>query len=326
MEIHINIYCFSLFMPKLPNKEFRAMIPLLREKGFYQHEEPRNICWQQYNESQIEDLTESLDFIRDAVDETEYMKTKGKRGRPLTDPKDLTKAILICELLGSTERRSQGWSKILGPYVGISAQLDDRTIGDAYNKPEVIFILNQIFREYKDSDGILAGDGTGLETSRKENYETNKKYREYMTSIVDSREIVQAFDVSGLQECKAMHKLVMQIKGIELTLDAGFVDRKLVYKIAEQGMNPYVFPKKNLKLNGSIAWKNMYLDLFLDVMSWLTHYHQRSHSESFHASFKTVFGMITKRRGFCILTQVTARIVLHNRRRLAYFNRLPKAS
>ncbi|MBS3114460.1 hypothetical protein J4448_05145 [Candidatus Woesearchaeota archaeon] len=64
------------------------------------------------------------------------------------------------------------------------------------------------------------------------------------------------------------------------------------------------------------------MDLFVDVMSWLTEYHIRSHSESFHSSFKTKYGMITKRRISSILAHVTARIILHNRRRLAYFNRI----
>ena len=109
-------------------------------------------------------------------------------------------------------------------------------------------------------------------------------------------------------------------------MDAGFNDRKLVRKIDELGMTPYVFPKKNNNLNGSLAWKNMYLELFYDVMGWLTEYHQRSHTESFHSSFKRVYGAITKRRVTAKLSQVTARIILHNRRRLSYFNRLKKAS
>ena len=55
----------------------------------------------------------------------------------------------------------------------------------------------------KDSDGILSGDGTGLETSRRQNYGDNKSStKEFLTSIVDSREIIQAFDFSGEDECK----------------------------------------------------------------------------------------------------------------------------
>ena len=147
-----------------------------------------------------------------------------------------------------------------------------------------------------------------------------------MTSIVDSREIVQAFDTSGEQECKAMHKLIKRVYGDSLRLDAGFNDRKLVQEIAEMGMIPYVFPKCNNDLNGRTAWKSMYLELFLSVMEWLTEYHLRSHSESFHASFKQVYGPVTKRRVTSMLSQVTARIILHNRRRLSYFRRLANVS
>ena len=72
-------------MPKLPNKEFRAMVPLLREMDFYEHEEPRKISWPEYNLSQIENAYETLKFIKDSVDNVEYLDTKGKTGRPLTD-------------------------------------------------------------------------------------------------------------------------------------------------------------------------------------------------------------------------------------------------
>ena len=313
-------------MPKLPNKEFRAMVPLLREKGFYESEEQRRISWSEYNLSQIDDAYETLVFIRDSVDKAQYMLLKGKTGRPLTDPKVLAKAVLLCEALGLTERSAQGWLKILGPFLGIRDILDDRTIGEAYDKVEVVFILKQVFESSKTCDGVLGGDGTGLETSRKQNYESQKKAGDYMTSIVDSREVVQAFDISGEQECKAMHKLIENVYGNSLRLDAGFNDRELVRKIAEKGMIPYVFPKKYNNLNGDLAWKLMYLELFYDVMHWLTQYHLRSHTESFHASFKTKHGMITKRRPATKLSQVTARIVLHNRRRTSYFSKLANAS
>jgi hypothetical protein len=63
-------------------------------------------------------------------------------------------------------------------------------------------ILYEIFLTTIDSDGILSGDGTGLEKTRKQNYESQKKNYEgwYMTSIVDSREVVQAFDITGREK------------------------------------------------------------------------------------------------------------------------------
>lgn len=309
-------------MVKLPNKEFQQMVPLLREKGFYEHQDIRPISWPEYSLSQIMDAKETLEFIRDAVDEVETLSLKGKVGKPLTNPCSLAKAVLASEAFGFTERNAQGWLNILSPFLGVKEKLDDRTIGDAYDKIEVIYILKQVFEKTKSSDCKLSGDGTGLETSRKQNYEQNKKTGEYMTSIVDSREIVQAFDFSGKHECQAMHDLIEQVHGNSLSLDAGFNDRELVKRIDELEMIPYVFPKKNNILNGNLAWKQMYLELFLDVIQWLTKYHTRSHSESFHSSFKTKYGIITKRRPTARLSQVTARIILHNKRRQAYLNRL----
>jgi len=309
-------------MTKLPNKEFRQMVPLLRTKGFYEHETPRQISWPEYTLSQIEEATELLDFIRVSVDKCKCSNNKGKVGRPLTEPKHLAKAILLCEALGFVERTSQGWVRIMGPYIGINDELDDRVIGEAYDRIEVSHILRQVFEMTKKSDGRLGGDGTGLEKSRKENYESAKAYASYMISIVDSREIVQAFELGERGECKVMHRLIDEVKGDSIRLDAGFNNRELVKKIVELEMLPYVFPKKNNNLNGSPAWKRMYLELYYDVMQWLTEYHQRSHTESFHSSFKRKNKLLMKIRPLAQLNQVMARIILHNRRRLAYFDRI----
>jgi transposase len=256
------------------------MVPLLREKGFYEHAEPRAISWPEYNLSQIREAKDLLVFIQDSVDKACSIVRLGQVGKPLTDAKCLAKAVLLCELLGFTERSAEGWLDILGPFLGVYEHLDDRVIGEAYGRVEVLHILKQVFEMSKTSDGKLSGDGTGLETSRKQNYENNKKAGEHMTSIVDSREVVQAFDISGKQECQIMFKLIEEVEGDSLRLDAGFVCRELTRLIDERGMIPYIFPKSNVILNGSLAWKNMYLELYYDVWQWLKEYHQRSHSET----------------------------------------------
>lgn len=312
-------------MTNLPNVEFRKMVPLLRKKGFYQSEEPREISWPEYNLSQIKEAQEVLDFIKGAVDACFYIR-KRKIGRPLTNPKSLAKAILINEALGFVERTSQGWIDILGSYVGIYEKLDDRVIGEAYDRIEVTRILREVFHNSKNSDGKLCGDGTGLEKSRKENYEAAKKYASYMISIVDSREVVQAFELGKRGECKVMKSLIEEVDGESIRLDAGFNDRELVRRIAELEVIPYVFPKSNNKLNGDLSWKKMYLELYYDVMTWLTEYHQRSHAESFHSSFKRKNRLLMKLRSLAQLNQVMARIILHNRRRISYFDKLVKSN
>jgi transposase len=312
---------------KLPNEQFRKLVEFINEtrkdksKKIYEDKEIREIDWIAYNQSQINDSKETLLFIKKAVDKC--VDPPNKVGKPLTNPKSLAKAILACESFGLTERKAQGFLELFGKCIGIKEKLDDRTIGNAYEKREVAFILRQIFEMTKDSDGKLSGDGTGLETSRKQNYgEDMKSTKEFLTAIVDSREIIQAFDFSGKDECKAMHSLIEEVDGDSLRLDSGFNDRELVRKIVEQGMLPYVYPRKNNVLNGSDAWKEMYFEFMIDVIEWLQEYYQRVHCESFHSSFKRVFGIIRKTRHHSKFIQVMARIILHNRARLSYFKRI----
>jgi len=311
----------------LPNEQFRKLVEFINKsrkdktKKIYEDRNIREINWSAYTLSQTNNVIETLSFIRNAVDKCIDPPTKV--GKPLTNPKELAKAILICEAFSLTERNAQGFLELFGNKVGINEKLDDRTIGNAYEKKEVAFILRQVFEMTKDSDGILAGDGTGLETSRRQNYgKERQSTKEFLTSIVDSREIIQAFDFSGEDECKAMHSLVEEVKGESLRLDAGFNDRELVRKIVEFGMLPYVYPKKNNKLNGDECWKEMYFEFMIDVIEWLQEYYLRVHAESFHSSFKRVFGIIRKVRGHSKFIQVLARIILHNRARLSYFKRI----
>jgi len=199
----------------LPNKDFRKLVKSTRDPEFkkeiYEAQEQRKIDWPAYNLSQIKQIKESLNFIRESVNYSYCPKVR----KNATSPKLLAKAILLAELLQSPERPAEGWIELLGPYVGVHKKIDDWVLGDAYSRPEVARILYEIFLATRDSDGILGGDGTDLERTRKQNYESQKKDYEgwYMTSIVDSREIVQAFDVTGRGEREVMKELIKIVSG-----------------------------------------------------------------------------------------------------------------
>lgn len=306
---------------RLPNAEFRRLVKSTRDPKFkkeiYEAREQREIDWPAYNLSQIKQVKETLNFIKKSVNLSYASKVRSNA----TNPRALAKAILLAEFIQSPERESEGWVEILGPYVGVYEKIDDWVLGDAYSRPEVARILYEIFLAIRDSDGILSGDGSGIERTRKQNYESNKKCGTYMTSIVDSREIVQVFDISGRGECEVMKELVREVSGDSIRLDSGFNDRELVKLIEDLFMTPYVYPKSINVLNGHDSWKNMYLEFFLDIYIWLKEYHQRSHSESFHSSFKRVYGEVRKVNYTARFVQITARIILHNFRRLSYFSR-----
>jgi transposase len=308
---------------KLPNEDFRKLVKSSRDpvfkKGIYEAQEQRSINWPAYNLSQIKQVKETLKFVREIVNSSYCPKVR----KNATNPRLLVKAILLSEFIQSPERESEGWVEILGPSIGIHEKIDDWVLGDGYSRPEVARILYEIFLTTRDSDGILQGDGTGLERTRKQNYESQKKNYEgwYMTSIVDSREIVQAFDVTGRGECEAMMELIKLVSGDSIRLDSGFNCRELTKKIEELFMTPYIYPKSSNNLNGHDSWKFMYLHFFWDIYFWLKEYHQRSHTESFHSAFKRVYGEVRKINYTARFVQITARIILHNFRRLSYFAR-----
>ncbi|MEK6935995.1 MAG: hypothetical protein AABW67_04340, partial [Nanoarchaeota archaeon] len=108
---------------KVINREFRRLVPKLREKGFYKCQEKRAIEWKEYTLSQINEV-KLLDKITFLVDSFNSKKTKSF-GRPQTNPKDLAKAILVAELLSLPERQAQGWINLLASKVGITCFLDD---------------------------------------------------------------------------------------------------------------------------------------------------------------------------------------------------------
>ena len=303
---------------KVINRAFRRLVPKLREKGFYKSQEKRPVNWRRYNQSQTEEALMLLPKINELVDSCQIKKLNNK-GRKGIDVRILGKVIILCEILHFTERQSQSWINVLASNINLTSKLDDRTIGRAYNSLEVQYLLKQVFEKTKYSDGVLSGDGSGLETTRKQNYESDKLTSEYFTSIIDSREIVQAFEMSK-KERQAMKKMIGEVKGSSLRLDAGFVDRELTKKIAELGMKPFIFPRKDIDINWGLAWKTMYLDLFFETQEWLREYHQRSHCESFHSSLKRKNKPILKNNSISRLTQLTARIIIHNLRKLSYYD------
>ena len=166
-------------MRKLPTKQFQQLAPRLREKGFYQEQEQRPIAWREYTLTQIEDAKASFAFIRDSVDRCLSLDLECQVGKPLTDPKNLAKAVLFCELLGLPERQAQGWLELLGPFLGIYEPLDDWVIGEAYNRREVAHILRQVFDQSKTSDKKLSGDGTWRSEERRVGKECRSRWSPY---------------------------------------------------------------------------------------------------------------------------------------------------
>jgi len=244
---------------RLPNVEFRKLVKSTRDPEFkkeiYELQEQRAIDWNAYTISQIKQVKETLAFIRNMVNSSYAPKVRSNA----TNPRILAKSVLLSEFLHSAERQSEGWTEVLGPFVGIYEKIDDWVIGDAYSRPEVALVLYEIFLATRESDKVLCGDGTGLEKTRKQNYASRKERGDYLTSIVDSREIVQAYDLTGRGECEVMLELIKMVSGESIRLDSGFNCRELAEAIEKLLMTPYIYPKSINKLNGKDSWKYIYI-------------------------------------------------------------------
>ncbi len=117
---------------RLPNREFRRLVPKLRKKGFYKSIEKRLIDWKKYNKSQTEEAVILIKKINEIVDCCK-VKRLNNLGRKGINPKILVKVILLCELLQLTERQAQSYIYLIGFHINLTSKLDDRTIGRAYN-------------------------------------------------------------------------------------------------------------------------------------------------------------------------------------------------
>lgn len=312
----------------LPTKEFHELVKQARSGELYGGCEQREVVWKEYNAALLRQVREILLFIRDEVDAVKLPDKfvhKGP-GRPRTSAHSLAKAVLACEYMHLPERQAQAWMGLLGPLLGIKEELDDWVIGDAYGRPDVQYILNELFERSKSSDGVLSGDGTHVEQSRKENYESKKSSATggWLTTIIDSREFVQAFN-DDAHEFEAMLELIPQVDGDSLRLDAGFLSRDVTNLASDYGLTPYIHPKSNTSMarDGSASWQHMLLDFTTDPVLWLFFYHLRSHCESFHSSYKRCFGHVTKRNDRRKHGQTCARLTLHNEIKSIYWQNMP---
>src|SRR3989344_3035485 len=97
---------------ELPNKDFRKLVKSTRDpefkKDIYNPQEQRKIDWPAYNLSQIKQVKETLNFIRESINLSYSPEVRNNA----TNPRYLVKAILISEMIQSPEREAEGWIEI----------------------------------------------------------------------------------------------------------------------------------------------------------------------------------------------------------------------
>lgn len=327
----------------------------------YQPKEKERIDWECYDYAQVHEIDDMLKTIRDMVDLACIrlgMEVKPPcRGRPPVYPGDKAKVILMQQYFGTSNRVTNGLLILFKEKLGIK-EFSYKTIERAYDVPEVIQILSEVFEMTQqpivNEENTFSTDGTGLPTSLKRNYEREKREKKkgkgtkkgktkkgenahiFEQAIITSgtRYRMMAsfivtenpFAAEGPYLEEALGDVQEIYSHIELMLgDAAFLSRKNTSLVAAAGAVPRFYPKKNvtLRAKGSPAWKRMLSQFIKDPQSWLRQYHQRSISESVNSAFMRMFEKkLTRRIRSRRITESLVRACDYNIKRFSYLRYL----
>lgn len=320
----------------------------IRHRFEYRSKEIKdNIDWTAYNQAQIEEIDNQLILIKNMVADAAkrifaQIDPSGREGKPPKNAANKAKAVLIQQYFMASDRLTAGLVWFLREKLGVTEKLTPKDVERAYDNSDVIAILMELFamtnEPFRDKETKFSIDGSGMPTSIKQNYESDKSdekkkavYGMLIGMIGIKTKLFTAFDVAGPGSesphlpslLNETHERYGRIDAVYA--DAGYISRENCSAIFDAGASPYIFPKTGITLSqkGSSAWKHMLLSLIDDPQKWLEEYHQRSISESVNSVWKRKYTRplareIKDRRKI----EVFARVVCFNIRRLSYLHYL----
>ncbi len=289
-------------MKRLPVRVVQDVLEQVTERKFpYEAKQKVKRDWSAYNAARQSELSGILIAIREHVDSVFLPTVKRGKGKPPDySAHDKAKAVLLAELFQADERSAIGLVSLFKEKLGIEEEMSPSTIGRAYYDDDVQYILHKIIEKTNEPIQGLAtsfsGDSTGVAKSNKVNWardkEDEEKHKDFnMLSIMASNQfhIISAYDLheGPINDAPTLQSLFDETKKLypcmeKAQFDAGFISRLNVQHIADNGVKPYIFPKKNLTLKpkGCPAWRDMLYECITKTQEWLREYHERSNIES----------------------------------------------
>ena len=295
-------------------KQLTTLIQQLKEDKFqYQEQTQKPYDWTNYDLAQTCEINDMLLLIRDTVNQAannlnlpDPLEPKGP-GRPKHNPTDGAKVVLMAQYFGLSNRATQGYMLLFKEKLQLTTTYSYKTIERAYSDMEVKAIIEEVFEltniPIKDLEHNFGPDGTGLATSSKQNYEsdrakdqTSKGYEKIIVMVGLKYKIISAFKYackptdhespyfeSLLAQTARRYRRVGLVAG-----DSAFLSRVNCDLVANVGGVPRFYPKKGstLRQKGSKAWRLMLEDLMVDPQKWLEDYHRRSNVEGCFSTLK----------------------------------------
>ena len=289
------------------------------EEFKYQKKEKERYDWTSYDCAQIHEVSDVLKNIKDAVDyvciELHIEKRSKSRGRPPVYPGDVAKALLIQQYFGASNRVTEGLLLLFKEKLGVT-EFSYKTIERGYDRDTVKRILDRIQeltqQPVSDEEHNFSIDGTGLPTTIKQNYETEKKKRnmhafeQAIITVGTTYKMIASFIMTENPYAAESPYLKPSLVNVlstyssihMVTADPAYLSRENTSLIAAVEAIPRIYPKKNVTLRskGHPAWKKMLYQFITNTQFWLRQYHQRSISESVNSAFLRMFKQKLTRR------------------------------
>lgn len=338
--------------PKAQDKLTQLIKDVRSRKYRYVPVEDKPIDWHSYKEAQINEMNDYLVLVREIIDEIHGELgdiDQGRVGKPPKSCFDRAKAIMLQQYFEVSNRVAEGLVRLFKEKLGIKDELTYKDIETAYENPYVVMVLRLLFEKTNEPVAGLehefSGDGTGLPTSIKQNYESEDKsdskrmllYDRLIGIIGTKYKLLSAVEIAEgtdneapfivplLAETATMHK------NIDLFCydGAGYSYDIMDYITDVLHAEPRILPPESavLKAYGCMGKKLMLLDFLHETQQWLRQYHTRSISESRNSVDKRVFPRPLLKRLDCRrYVEAYAEACRYNVRQLVYVSYLHRVS
>lgn len=312
-------------MRRLWSRDLQNIVSAVRSGTFeYKEKEGKLIDWSKYDAAQVNEITDILQMINDAVDAaygrviSREPKKKRPPGKPLIPADDIAKIMLLQCYFGFSNRVSAGFLKIFTA-IKFSKSFSYKTVERGYDPDRTKPIFDEVFRltnEWSNFNGDMTGfDGTGDPNTIKINYENKRseqrakikringawpsKKHDFQYSVIGAgmyTKIISGFSSTDnhhigelSQFPNSMRQTHLNIPNLAIVVgDTLYACRSVCKQVSNYGAALYSLPKSNctLKSYGVRDWKRMVYGLILDPQGFLEIFHNRSISETVNSMMK----------------------------------------
>lgn len=317
-------------------EEHKRVVEIYKEK--YPAERKRD--WRTYEQRLVLRIKTASRELEPILEEAYAMVevSKSGRGRPHKVP--LTKRVMILLLKDVFQLSNRRMANFLAFFTALTGiDLSYKSVERVYSDELARLVIHNMYVILLRRKGIKAadtsGDGTGYALTVTKHYRSErekelKKSKASAEAKAKRKQFAYAFALMDLgtwmyigygtsmkSEKEAFRKAVAMAKDIGVSVRTARLDKyyscKSITLEFDPGTRVYILPKKNAKVNGRLAWKQVLRSYVDEPYSHLREYFKRNNSESGFSADKRLCGWkVWQKREERIGTSLMCKGLWHN--------------